>query len=1030
MPPMSNHNHHHSRKTGGLDLDLQTVRAKLGGQAGPKYWRSLEELAGTEEFTQFLHREFPEQASEWSEGDPSSRRNFLRLMAASLALAGVGVPGCGYNDPPEKILPYVRAPENLVQGKSQIYATALSVGGYGVGVLAESHMGRPTMVEGNPSHPDSLGSLDYLRQASLLTLYDPDRSQVVLHKKEISTFDGFVLAATSTLDAQRREKGSGLRVLTETVTSPSLVRQIREFLKDFPRAVWHQYEPAAPHALKAGLKLAFGRDVSVRYHVEKADVILALDDDFLSAGGNGSLSAARAFGIRREPLQADKRPMNRLYAVEATLTVTGGSADQRLPLRSQDIAAFAQGLAKRLGVAKVPEAAAAVVGPHKAFLDALAKDLQANKGKSLVLVGASQPAYVNALAAAMNQALGNVGTTVEYAEPVEAEPINQVVSLAELCGAMHSGKVDTLFVFGGNPAYTTPVASGFVEGLKRVGFKARLGLYEDETSALCDWHVPEAHELETWGDIRGTDGTTTIQQPLIAPLYGGRSVIELIAAVTRHPSRSGYEIVRDTWRAKTTKGEDFETYWKTSVHNGVVANSAVASLKLELKDLGPAPAPASTEGFEVIFRPDPTIWDGRYSNNGWLQELPKPLTKLTWGNAVLMSPTTASRLGIEDGDLVKLTHKDREIEGPAMQLPGHAEKSLTITFGFGRTKTGRVGTDVGFNAYALWPADAPAAISGVTLRKTGASRKLASTQMHRAVDDYGSERGIIREATLKEFQEHPDFVKRGEHGHEPPAEETLYRDDFTPKNLSEPDYQWAMVVDLNACTGCSACVLACQAENNIPVVGRDQVLRSREMHWMDVDVYFEGKPGNPKVVHQPRLCMHCEKAPCEVVCPVAATVHDHEGLNSMIYNRCVGTRFCSNNCPYKVRHFNFLQYADLKTESLKLLNNPDVTVRARGVMEKCTYCVQRINEARYKSELEGRRIKDGDIVTACQSSCPTQAITFGDMTDPNSAVSRKRAETRNYSMLGELNTRPRTTYLAKLRNPNPEIFETEPRDGV
>ena len=1020
----------HTRKTSGMDL-LPAVRAKLDGQAGPKYWRSLEELAGTEEFTRFLHREFPEQASEWSDGDPSSRRDFLRLMAASLALAGVGVSGCGYTDPPEKILPYVRAPEKLVQGKSQLYATALSLGGFGVGVLAESHMGRPTMVEGNPSHPDSLGALDFLRQASLLTLYDPDRSQVVLHKGEISTFDGFVLAATSALDAQRLNQGAGLRVLTETVTSPSLARQIKDFLKDFPRAVWHQYEPAHPHTVKAGLKRAFGRDVAVKYHVEKANVILALDNDFLSACESGSLPMARGFATRREPLQEDNQPMNRLYAVEATLTVTGGSADHRLPLRSRDIVAFALGLAKRIGVANVPEPVPAAVAAHKSFLDALAKDLQANHGKSLVLVGPTQPAYVHALAAAINQGLGNVGTTLEYIEPVEAEPVDQVASLADLCGAMHSGKVDALFLFGGNPAYTAPAVSGFADGLKRVGFKARLGLYEDETSSLCDWHVPEAHELETWGDVRASEGTTTIQQPLIAPLYGGRSSIELIAAVTRHPSRSGYEIVRDTWRADTPKGEDFEIFWKTSVHNGVVAGSAAPTVKVEPKeDLGPPPPLASSAGFELVFRPDPTIWDGRYSNNGWLQELPKPLTKLTWDNAVLMSPATGAQLGVEDGDVVKLTVKDREVEGPALMSPGHAEKSLTVTFGYGRTKTGRVGTGAGFNAYTIWPANAPGVVANVEIRKAGTNKRLANTQMHRAVDDYGSERGIIREATLAEFKEHPNFVKQGEHGHEPAAAETLYQDDFTPKNLAEPDYQWAMVVDLNSCTGCSACVLACQAENNIPVVGRDQVLRSREMHWMDVDVYFEGKPGNPRVVHQPRMCMHCEKAPCEVVCPVAATVHDHEGLNSMIYNRCVGTRFCSNNCPYKVRHFNFLQYADLRTESLKLLNNPDVTVRARGVMEKCTYCVQRINEARYKSELVGERIKDGDIVTACQSSCPTRAITFGDMTDPESAVSKKRAETRNYAMLGELNARPRTTYLAKLRNLNPEITETEPRDGV
>jgi MoCo/4Fe-4S cofactor protein with predicted Tat translocation signal len=1021
----------HTRKTGGLDL--AALRGKVEGRSGRRYWRSLEELAETEEFSEFLHREFPDAASEWL--DPTSRRSFLRLMGASLALAGVS--GCGYFDPPEKIVPYVRQPENIVPGKPLYYASAISLGGVGVGVLVESHMGRPTMIAGNESHPDSLGAIDALTQASLLGLYDPDRSQVVMKGRVISTFDRFLLAAVSALDAIREKKaGARLRVLTGNVTSPTLARQVRALLKEVPGAIWHQYEPVAPHSARAGLKRAFGRDLSARYHVEKADVIVALDADFL-ANGSGRLADARGFGLRREPSGGT---MNRLYAVEPTLTVTGASADHRLPLKARDVLPFASALARRLGVSVSAMPAPADVPVP--FLDALAADLNKNRGKSLVLAGANQPAYVHALAAAINHALGNIGATVEYSAPIEAEPVDQLASMADLCHAMDAGEVDVLLILGGNPAYTAPADSGFVAGLKKVGLKVRLGLYEDETSALCDWHVPEAHELEAWGDVRGVDGTVTIQQPLIAPLYEScKPAIELIASLMRHPSRAGYEIVRDTWREKTPDGKDFETFWKTSVHAGVVAGTSLPAVKVEPKsDLGAAPGGASaSEGIELVFRPDPTVWDGRFTNNGWLQELPKPITKLTWDNAALVSLATAERLDLADGDVVALSYKDRKVEAPVMIMPGHANDSVTIHFGYGRWKTGRVGAGAGFNAYSLWTADAPGFGAGVEIHKTGANHKLASTQIHRNVEDLTlpgkaqEERGLVRVATLDDFLKHPDFARHGVYGHEPARDETLYRDDFTPKNPIERDYQWGMVVNLNACTGCGACVLACQAENNIPVVGKAQVLNGREMHWMEVDRYFGGDPENPAVHHQPRLCMHCEKAPCELVCPVAATVHDHEGLNQMIYNRCVGTRYCSNNCPYKVRHFNFLQFADLRTPGLALLNNPDVTVRARGVMEKCTYCVQRINQARYAAELKGERIKDGEIVTACQSACPTRAIVFGDTADPSSAVSKLKENDRNYGMLAELNTRPRTTYLAKLRNPNPAIeieTRTERRDGV
>jgi molybdopterin-containing oxidoreductase family iron-sulfur binding subunit len=1025
----------YTRKASGLDP--VALRSRLDGQTGPRLWRSLEELADTEEFRAFIDREFPDAASQWT--DASSRRSFLRLMGASLALAGVGVgvSGCDYQAaPPEKVLPYVRQPEQLVQGKPQTYATAITLGGLATGVLVESHMGRPTMVEGNPSHPDSLGSIDYLTQASILSLYDPDRAQVVMRSNAIGTFDSFLLAASTALESQRAKKGAGVRILTETVTSPTLARQIRALLKDLPAATWHQYEPVAPHAERAGLKTALGRAVSPVYHVEKADVIVSLDADFLACGA-GRLHHARGFAARREPT-AGAPGMNRLYAVESAMTVTGASADHRLPLRAHDILPLAQLLARKLDL-NVPEPAeSAAIAAHVRFLNALAEDLKGSKGKSLLLAGASQPPYLHALVHTINYTLDNIGATVEYVEPVEAEPVDQLESMAELCKAMKSGAVEVLFVLGGNPAYTAPADLGFTAALTRVGFKARLGLYEDETSALCDWHIPEAHELEAWGDARGSDGTATIQQPLIDPLYGGRTASELIAALLRHPSRSSYEIVRDTWREKTPKEKDFETIWRTSVHNGIVAGSAQPTVKVEPRsDLGPVPAPApgNRDAIELIFQSDPMIWDGRFSNNGWLQELPKPLTKLTWDNAALMSLAMAERLGVINGDVVALAYKGRTVDAPVMILPGHADRSVTIHFGYGRSKTGRVGTGAGFNSFALWTSDAPGFGAGLELTKTGHTHALASTQVHRNIDlavqgRAEKDRGLVRVATLAGYREHPDFAHQGANEHEPPKDETLYFNDRTPKEKVEPDYQWGMVVNLNACTGCGACVLACQAENNSPVVGKDQVLRGREMHWMEIDRYYEGDPASPEVLHQPRLCMHCENAPCEVVCPVAATAHDHEGLNVMVYNRCVGTRYCGNNCPYKVRHFNFLQYSEVRgISTLALLNNPDVTVRARGVMEKCTYCIQRINEARYAAELDGRRIRDGEIVTACQSACPTRAIVFGDIADPSSAVSKLKAGPRNYGMLAELNTQPRTSYLAKLRNPNPAL-ETEPRHGV
>jgi molybdopterin-containing oxidoreductase family iron-sulfur binding subunit len=1040
-------------------LDLGSIRSRLDAGNGPRHWRSLEELAGLEEVEALLGREFPPEAAEWT--DPASRRTFLRLMGASLALAGAGGAGCGTR-PPEKIVPYVRAPEELVPGRPLWFATALSLGGLATGVLVKSVEGRPIKVEGNEKHPDSLGAVDLFSQAAVLTLYDPDRSQVVTRAgtngREVSTWELFLGSAVQALDAQRTKKGAGLRILTETVTSPTLARQIDDLLKAFPEAVWHQYEPTARDNARRGAQIAFGEDVATRHQFDRANVIVSLDADFLAARP-GNLHAARQFAARREP--SHPASMNRLYVIEPSVTVTGSMADHRLALRASEVPEFAQELARRLEVKVGPSTRSELPPDRVRWLDALAKDLKKNEGASLVLAGDGQPPIVHALAHAMNHALKNVGKTVVHTAPVDARPVDQSASLRALARDLEAGRVEVLLILGGNPAYDAPVDLNFPALLAKVPFSVHLALYEDETSALCRWHAPQAHELESWGDLRAFDGTVTIRQPLITPLYGGRSAHEILAVLTRSPIQSGYEIVRATWKDHKGPTGDREVDWRTAVHDGLIAGTAHPAREVTLRtdELAKLTAAPVGPGLEIVFRPDPTLWDGRFANNGWLQELPKPLTKLTWENAALISPKLAEERGLlnfkDVGDvrheLVELHYEGRVVIAPVLVTPGQADDSVTIFLGHGRTRAGHVGSGVGFNAYRLRTADAPDFGAGLDIQRTGRTTQLASTQHHRLISDEtgkhdlpsreAEKRELVRVATLADFLADPHFAHEHEHEHEPKGGETLYPPlAGSVSRVTDPDlvasrgdhagHAWAMAINLNACTGCTACVVACQAENNIPVVGKTEVLRGREMHWLEIDRYYHGGIDNPEVHHQPRLCMHCENAPCELVCPVAATVHDHEGLNNMIYNRCVGTRYCSNNCPYKVRHFNFLQYSDQTTPSLTLLNNPEVTVRARGVMEKCSYCVQRINAARYAAETDGNRpIKDGEIVTACQGACPTRAIVFGDVNDPNSAVSKLKDDPRNYAILGDLNTRPRTTYLAKLRNPNPDLEESR-RDVV
>ena len=1104
----------------------------------PRQWRGPEELEDSPELRAYLKQEFPDGAEVWDAEDDVSRRQFLTLMGASLALAGVT--GCSPRPAPsdEKILPYSRQPEQMTLGVPLYFATAAPLAGYGLGVLVKSQEGRPIKIEGNPSHPASLGSTDVYTQASVLNLYDPDRSQTVTNLGVPRTWEHAMAALRSHLGTDgnlRKDGGAGLRIVTETVTSPSLTRQMHELLRRFPNARWVVYDPVASAGVRQGARQALEGDQEVHttYDFTKANVILSLDADFLACGPAG-VRYSRDFASRRRVRTAHPEDgikpdqMNRLYVVETMLTPTGGVADHRLALRPSEVEAFARALAAELGVAGAPQA-----GPlpanAQAWVRPLAADLRKAGKAGLVVAGDGQPASVHALAHAINAALGGVGTTVNYLGGMEARPENakQAQDLKGLTDDMNAGRVQALFVLGCNPVYNAPADYDFAAAMEKVPLRVHLGEHHDETAVRCQWHINEANYLETWGDIRAYDGTYTIQQPLIAPLYNGRSCLEFVAALINlarpaeeHPSpETGREIVRATWRdrwdavgkEKRSQG-DFEAWWQGCVQDGVVynpaqpldrtaknrlaANAAKVTLRKDWAGKsGPAP---KGEGLEISFRPDPGVFDGRFANNGWLQEMPKPITKITWDNAILMSPKTAQDLGVpkayarwtggEHGraevGVAEIEYQGRKVRGPVWVVPGHADGAITVHLGFGRERAGRVGNaggqPVGFNAYAIRTADAPSIGGGAKVtRVPGVTLFVACTQMIYSMDN----RSPVRRETLAGFLNDPTFAKKripaaqseadlidqlvpgsngkSDHGHDHDHDHGRLRGEEPPGNPLEamehraegeghghhdprmvpltiyPELeretrarQWGMTIDLSTCTSCHACVIACQSENNIPVVGKLEVTRGREMHWIRIDRYHEGDPNNAdtlKTYFQPLPCMHCEKAPCELVCPVMATAHSADGLNDMVYNRCVGTRYCSNNCPYKVRRFNFLTYADWNTESLKLMRNPEVTVRSRGVMEKCTYCVQRIRAAEIEAERERRPVYDGEIVTACQAACPSGAIVFGDINDTHSnrghgsAVRRWKQEPTNYGLLAELNTQPRTTYLAVVRNPNPEM---------
>ncbi|HEY1603115.1 MAG TPA: 4Fe-4S dicluster domain-containing protein [Pirellulales bacterium] len=959
----------------------------------------------------------PEQASDArpsiAEVEEVPRREFLHWLSTSAALAGLS--GCAA-PPTEKIVPYVRAPEDIVPGQPLYFASAFPLSGWGQGVLVESHMGRPTKIEGNPDHPASLGATTAYAQASLLTLYDPDRSQVVREQNLISTWGAFYAQCEPALRRLRERGGKGLRILTGTVTSPTLLAQLDALLRELPSARWHCFDPATGDGPAAGAQLSFGEDVRAIYQLTQADVILALDADFLCAGP-GCLRYARDFAERRRPYSADA-VLNRLYAVEAVLSNTGAFADNRLALRPSEIEPFACALARAIGL-EIPPAVRALPPEKQTWVQAIASDLLAHRSRSVVIVGEEQTAFVHALAHAMNEHLNNVGKTVVYTETVATPKGPNPRTFSELTNDMRAADVDLLLMLDVNPVYAAAGDSNFGRELERIPLRVHWGLYNDETAARCQWHLPAAHYLESWSDIRAFDGTTTIIQPLIAPLYAGKTAHEVLSAIAFQPERTSYDIIRSYWQQQWPR-EDFDVRWQTALDAGVIADSQFAqrapALQENLADvLGreiTQATPRGDEGLELVIRLDPTVYDGSFANNGWLQELPKPLTRLTWDNAVFLSPATAALQGLTNADVVEVHCDGRMVRGPVWILPGQADGCINVHLGYGRTLVGKVGEGAGFSAYPLRSTAQPWMGRDVSLQKTGTRGSLACTQTHFSMEG----RDLVRSATWAGFKADPAFAHQRENA--PAADETLY------PPWQYDGHAWGMSVDLNTCTGCAACVVACQAENNIPVVGREQVLAEREMHWLRIDRYFTGEPANPQVAIEPVMCMHCEHAPCELVCPVGATTHSAEGLNDMVYNRCVGTRYCSNNCPYKVRRFNFLQFSDETTPVFKLLRNPDVTVRSRGVMEKCTYCVQRINGARINSEVAGRTLRDGDIVTACQAACPTRALIFGDTNDPSSEVSRRKALPLNYDLLAELNTRPRTSYLARVRNPNP-LLERE-----
>lgn len=1052
-------------------------------ETGPKYWRSLDQVADKPEFRQWVEREFPAGASEMT--DPVTRRSFVKLMSASFLLAGFGLAGSGCRRPVEKIYPFSKMPEGYVHGVAKYYATAMPSRGSAIPLLAKSHEGRPTKLEGNALHPDSNGGIDRYTQASILNLYDPDRAVRFASNGSSITREDAIDQLVKIAASASANGGEGLAFLAEQSNSPSRARLQKAVAEKLPKAIWSEFEPVDFSIHAQAASAAAGRSVTPYFNFGKAKRIVSLDCDFLGSEENlHNNIRGYAKGRRTKTAEDD---MNRLYVVEGLYSVTGSNADHRLRIATGLVPAVAARLAveicKQAGLSDAVRslAGSSAIAPNEKWIVECAKDLLAHSGESIVVAGYRQPLAVHLLANAINLALGSFGSTISLLDV----PENKAGSIADLAKKLADGSVTTLVVLGGNPAYNAPVDLNWADVQAKAKTVVRLGYYEDESFPTNGLSLPQAHFLESWGDARTSDGTLVPIQPLIEPLFGGMNELEVIARVAGLQTFEPYETVRETFRGIAGGSEDG---WKEFLHDGFLKNSASAASSakpdfsniqnaLGQVDLTAGSVP-SGDSLEVVFHRDYKVDDGRFNNNGWLQELPDPLTKLTWENVFLMSVKTAKSLGVyaenyEDNRIkahtIKLQIDGREIEGPVWTQPGQADNTVALALGYGRTKTGRIGKHSGYDAYKLRSSKALHYLGGAKVIKTGTKQPLSVTQDHGTMEG----RPIIREATLTEYR---DFKKKNAEGNvatafdmeKPPVFDSIYPNPLNDTKVKETaHHQWGMSIDLSACVGCSSCMVACQSENNVPIVGKWQVAGNREMHWLRIDRYFTGDPDKEdaiQVVNQPMLCQHCESAPCENVCPVNATMHDQEGLNVMVYNRCVGTRYCSNNCPYKVRRFNYFDYnrrtleqltgpvyttplvptkgqnsvldwwkdpdrgskPEDEWELLKLLKNPEVTVRMRGVMEKCTYCIQRIEGAKIAQKVKAGSsdeviVPDGTIKTACQQACPAEAIVFGNVADPDSEVSKLKKLDRDYKVLDFLNTKPRTTYLARIRNPNPEM---------
>lgn len=965
-------------------------------------WRSLAEWEADSAFLARAAHEFPQLAAALAR--TPSRRQVLKLMAAAFALAGLD--GCDVGAPDGRLTPPVKTPPNIIPGRPNYYSTAHVLDGFATGIVVTHQMGRPIKVEGNPKHPASLGATDGIAQAQVLEFYDPDRAAAIAFQRRPSDRQAFMSAWSLQRRRLPRDAGAGLRILTGTITSPTLAAQLKSVLSHYPDARWHQWEPVSRDNVRKGSQVAFGEIVDVVPNLSSVDVLLAIDSDLLSSAP-GHLRFARDLMSRRNPARGGE--MSRIYAIEPTPTLTGAVADHRFIASSHDIPELVRGLAA--GILHSP-------GPSGLpdWIARIGADLRAHSGRALIHVGPNQPPEVHTLVHALNESLQARGGTLDFIEPVAYAPeSDQAGSLRELVTDMREGRVESLFILDSNPVFSASGALGFAEALRQVPFSVALSPYPDETFSATTWSLPMAHAWESWGDARAYDGTASLLQPQALPLYDGLSPHQILALLDAPGEAASLSevlpIVQATWEIRM--GDPFASAWHESLAAGVIPDTRATRINPSLRTMAvrevlaaSKPSTAESVPLTLLFRPDPYVWDGRYANNPWLQELPRPLTKLTWDNPLLIAPALAHRVGLSNGDEVRLSVGHTQVLAPVWILPGQDPNSITALLGFGRRQGGEVAAGNGVDYYPLMGQTA-----APRLEKTGRRVDLAGTDHHRLI--FNVDGALIRRGSLSDYQHDAHFLS-GEKTR--PAQ--LYR--WQPEGPAA----WGMSVDLNACIGCSACVVACQSENNIPVVGKEQVIHEREMHWLRIDRYWEGSPEAPRTAFQPVMCMHCEQAPCEIVCPVGATVHDAEGLNVMVYNRCVGTRFCSNNCPYKVRRFNYFAYSE-EEHRVPESRNPDVTVRARGVMEKCTFCLQRIAAARIAADQENRPV--GAVTTACQAACPTQAITFGNLRDPASEVARRKQSPLDYALLEEQGTHPRVTYEARIDNPNPTIGKP---DGV